>query len=274
MSLGIIVKGPEGIVIASESRLTLGAQLQDGTQFPVSYDTATKILHFTGKKHRFVGAVTYGAATIGPRSPHSFLPELELEEKLKTGERMTIEEYAKLLSDFFYSRWQEVNPAGYIGPQMTFVVAGYNEAKPYGEIYVVDIPSNREPVLRTPEGEFGIVWGGQREIVDRILKGCDDKILAEMMTALSLNEEQQRKLSEILNKYSLQIPLAVLPLQDCVDLAYFFVKSTIDAQRLTVTIRGCGGPVNIAIITREEGFRMIRENKIAIEEHGEYSNRW
>ena len=45
MSLGIVVKVPEGLVLAAESRVTLGAQMNTpmGKQaIPVFFDNATK----------------------------------------------------------------------------------------------------------------------------------------------------------------------------------------------------------------------------------------
>ena len=91
MSLGIVFKGTEGIVLAVDSRVTLMAQLQaqmqlpsaSGVQPPVllmpaSFDNATKLLKVKGQD--FVGAVTYGRGALGmsePRTAHSFIPELE-----------------------------------------------------------------------------------------------------------------------------------------------------------------------------------------------------
>jgi len=37
-----------------------------------------------------------------------------------------------------------------------------------------------------------------------------------------------------------------MALQDYVDAAILLVRTTIEVQRLTVTIRGCGGPIDAA----------------------------
>ena len=62
MSLGIAFKGPEGIVLATDSRVTLHAEQRrpDGgiLLFPSTFDNATKLLSFTG--HPYVGAITLG----------------------------------------------------------------------------------------------------------------------------------------------------------------------------------------------------------------------
>jgi hypothetical protein len=80
MSLGIVIKSPEGIVLAAESRVTLtinGAQGQP-SHF-VNYDNATKLFSFCSP-HNHVGVVTYGLAAIGQRTAHSFVPEFESTE--------------------------------------------------------------------------------------------------------------------------------------------------------------------------------------------------
>ena len=81
MSLGIAFKGPEGIVLAADSRVTLTAQIQTGKTkelLPSTFDNATKLLQVTG--HNYVGVVTYGLGAMGekePRVAHSFMPEFE-----------------------------------------------------------------------------------------------------------------------------------------------------------------------------------------------------
>ena len=69
MSLGIAFKGPEGIVLAADSRVTLNAQGQNpqGQVFilPSTFDNATKLLKIKNENYKFVGAITYGAGSIG-----------------------------------------------------------------------------------------------------------------------------------------------------------------------------------------------------------------
>jgi hypothetical protein len=81
MSLGIVFKGPEGIVLAADSRVTLNAQQKspDGTitLLPATFDNATKLLSVNGCSN--VGVVTYGLGALGtpPRTPHSYISEFE-----------------------------------------------------------------------------------------------------------------------------------------------------------------------------------------------------
>ena len=90
MSLGIVFKGPEGIVLAADSRVTLTAQMPGQNMLlPATYDNATKLLRVNGQE--FVGAVNFGLGAIGqqqPRTAHSFIPEFE--EELKGDKRLGV----------------------------------------------------------------------------------------------------------------------------------------------------------------------------------------
>ncbi len=76
MSLGIAFKGPEGIVLAADSRVTLTVIPQlpsiplppglPAMMVPATFDNATKLLRVKGQGH--VGAVTYGIGAIGKRN--------------------------------------------------------------------------------------------------------------------------------------------------------------------------------------------------------------
>lgn len=268
MSLGIVIKGPEGLVLAAESRVTLKAQLPEGSVH-VGYDNAKKLLSFnnpsnTANPSAAIGVVTYGLAAIGLRTPHSFVPEFENE--LPENERLPVEKFARRLSDFFMKQWEEEgmdDPDDYSGPNITFVVGGYDESEPYGSVFLLEIPKNPVPVEQHKGQEFGITWGGQREFVDRLIQGYDHKLLQIVAENLDLQPEQiqaiRQQAAQILQ---MRMPLQAMPLQDCVDLAIFFIRTTIDAQRLTIGVRGSGGPIDVATITRRGGLEYVQQKKI------------
>ncbi len=77
-------------------------------------------------------------------------------------DRLSIDEFARKMSDFFSEQWKAGMPKDYKGPNMTFVVAGFNEDEPYGKVYMFEIP--QKPGLIEHHGgsdQFGITWGGQ-----------------------------------------------------------------------------------------------------------------
>lgn len=269
MSLGIIFKGPEGLVLAADSRVTLMATNASTNQtLPAYYDNATKLLQFKG--HKYVGVVTYGNGAIGQKSPrtaHSFLPEFESEVLNGNGDgnpenRLSIGEFANKLSEFYKNQWEANMPTGYSGPDMVFLVGGFNEGDPYGKVFEIGIPSKPDPVELNKDG-FGIIWGGQREITDRIIQGYDPGIPEFLKNHLNLDESQKDQLDQALrSNFSMPIPYQFLPLQDCVDLSILVIRTTIEMQKWLVGVRGVGGAIDVATITRTKGFSSIQQKCI------------
>lgn len=266
MSLGIVIKAPEGIVLAAESRVTITVPPQTGGPAVfVSFDNATKLIAFSAP-NEYVGSVTYGLAAIGQRTAHSFIPEFESGLPQK---RLSVEEFAQRLGQFYLEQWKSTIPPGYNGPQMEFVVAGFNADEPYGRVYMVRIPNQPTPdEHQKGTDNFGVSWGGQMDVVNRLLLGYDPRLVDTASRALNLDPTQQDTLRKALSTLSMPVPINAMPLQDCVDLAILFVRTTISAQALSAGIRGCGGPIDVATITRREGFAFVQRKSIT----GEYKS--
>lgn len=266
MSLGVVIKGPEGVVLATDSRVTLEAQKKGGPSIPVNYDNATKLLSFS-KPHNHVGCVTYGAAVIGLRTAHSFVPEFEQEVLAVKKERLSVEEYSNELSNFFSERWKENTPSDYGGPNMTFVVGGYDPGAAYGKVFLFEIPRQPTPKQQHPDvNDFGMTWGGQLEVASRLIHGFDPALPNIIRQQLNLDDKQVDQLYSALRaNLQFPIPYTVLPLQDCVDAAIFLVRTTMIAQRLAIGVRGVGGPIDVAVITRTNGLEYVQQKAI----HGE-----
>lgn len=267
MSLGVVIKGPEGIVLAADSRVTLTAERSGSTPIQVNFDNATKLLRLS-EPHTFLGAVTYGVAVIGLRTAHSFMPEFDFELNASK-KRLSILEYANLLSRFFLKQWQKAGMPDNT-PSMIFIVGGYDPDAAYGNVYVIDIPRNPTPVEQNAgDAEFGMTWGGQLQVASRLIHGYDPALPSLLKDALGLDDEVVDSLLRTLKqRLEFTIPYQVLPLQDCVDLANLMVRTTIDAQNLAIGIRGVGGPIDVATITRTDGLEFVQRKSIVIGTNG------
>ena len=261
MSLGIAIKAPEGVVLAAESRVALTAPV-DGGHLPIYFDNATKMFGFE-EPNNFVGLVTYGMAAIGQRTAHSFLPELEASLKAKQEGRLSVVTMADRISEFYMAQWASAMPKDYAGPAMTFLIGGFEEDQAYGRVFQVDLPFRPQPVEHNPgDTQFGITWGGQREFVDRLIQGYDSQLFAILKKEASLSDDDVLQLQKATAPLQMKLPLNAMALQDCVDLALFFIRTTIAAQELTVGIRGCGGHIDVATITRREGLKYVQRKRI------------
>lgn len=236
---------------------------------PATYDNATKLLRVAGQE--YVGAVTYGRGALGlaqPRTAHSFVPEFEAELAKKNGGklvRLPVQTFAEELSDFFMRQWQaqKMPTAAQTSPgeEMVFLVGGYDEGAPYGRIFEIYIPTHPQPVERHVN-EFGMLWGGQREYTDRLITGFDPNLPAVVQQTLQLNDEQLAGLVQRLRGLQAPIPFQFLPLQDCVNLSILLIRTTIQIQAFLVGVRGVGGAIDIATITRTEGLKPIQLKKL------------
>ncbi len=273
MSLGIVIKGPEGVVLAADSRVTLTAEAPDIPTIQVNFDNVTKLLSFN-KPHEFVGVVTYGQAVIGLRTAHSYIPEFELNLKSKKNKRLSIKAYADELSKFYLERWEKETKKGPKetknppdGSDMMFIVAGYNAGDPYGSVFLFGIPNKPKPREQSTKEKFGMTWGGQLQIASRIIHGFDPIVMNIIREKLNLNDESFDMIRKELVKLQWQIPWQILPLQDCIDLAINVIRITMAMQGVGITVRGVGGIIEIATITRTGKIKYVQKKRI----HGEFA---
>ena len=262
-------------MLAADSRVTLNAQIQTlpGVPpliLPSFFDNATKLLKV--KSQKYVGAITYGVGSIGTpqqaRTAHSYLPEFEA---TLTDDPLTVEGFAQTLSEFFLARWNDAHMPNPAPPRqdMVFLVGGYDDDQAaYGRVFEFYIPSRPIPNETLPGGQFGATWGGQAEIASRLVLGYDPRttgVVREFFHSpvqAELVGQPDPLDVELKNKLQAPIPWQFLPLQDCVDLSIFLIRSTIAMQKWIIALRGVGGAIDVATITRTEGFQYVQQKKI------------
>jgi hypothetical protein len=176
-----------------------------------------------------------------------------------------VEEFAKKLSDFFVDQWNTRMPAGVGASDMVFLVAGYDEKQPYGRVFEIQIPSTPAPVEKFAAGVFGPLFGGQGEITARLLNGIDLPGTALIKQELMLDDQKVKELSAKIGESSgARIPYQFLPLQDCIDLSILLVRTTAQLMEYQTSVRGVGGQIDVATITRQEGFRYVQRKEIRV----------
>jgi len=214
MSTIIAVKCPEGVVLASESRrvLCVGDPREpdaSGAREYMTWDGDMKLLEIEGS-----------------------LPS----------HRLPVSEYAKLLRDVLVQRAKRPSPIPFT---MSAIVAGYDAGETGGRVFVVEVPASPEPVEHHA-GTVGLTYGGQRDIIDRILQGYD--------SLLSVEDADTRTAVQT------PLPLATMSLPKCIYLATLLLNTTIAVQSLVggLTLQGSGGPLDVAAITAADGLRFVQ----------------
>ena len=258
MSLGIAIKGPEGIVLASDSRATIVAQeSKDKPSFEVHFDNASKLFRFSGE-HSFVGAVSYGSALVGDRLLHGWLPEFEA-DKLAGKKRLLVKDYAELLAAFFKSVRKPDDTI------FTMLIGGYDPdpEKAYGRVFQFQVPGEELHEMNPGDNSFGMSWGGQLEVASTLITGYHPAIPTILAQQHGLDDKQVQRFQAACNQITaLRIPYQVLPLQDSVDLAILIIETTISAQSLSMTQRGVGGVIEVVTVTRKDGVTDVQRRTL------------
>jgi len=233
------------------------------------YENANKI--FNLYKGAPLGCITFGSGSIGNASIATLMKDLR--EELKNGKRdfkvkdYTIKGAAETLGKFLDEECEKVtDPAVKQGINVGFMLGGYSSGGVLGESWSLEIQQGKAcpPVELRKKEDAGLSWGGQGELLSRIALGFSPALFETLADATgnpkgaTSAQDLQKTLGPLLTA-RLQAPLvfAPMPIQDAIDLAHFLVNSTIMFSRFIPGPQVVGGPVEIAAITKHEGFKWI-----------------
>ncbi|MBI4829827.1 MAG: hypothetical protein HY804_13685 [Nitrospinae bacterium] len=263
MTIAICLSVNDGVVLASDSASTLS----DKTGVLNVYNNADKI--FNLYKGLPVGAVTWGAGSIGRSSISTLMKDLRRRFTSSSDPKWKLDKpsyemrgIAEKVKNYFYDElycpefesWPEK-------PSLGFIVTGYSANKTSDESYLIEINSGIcsgvNPVRENHAQ--GIIWRGQPEAINRLLLGHSGDFPQILSAKLGVPEDQIAVVMNIITE-GLQAPLLIspMPVQDAIDLARFLVDVTINYLRFSPGAPTVAGPIEIAAITKHEGFKWIQ----------------
>ncbi len=274
MSIAVIIGVHDGVVIASDSASTLMITMLPNQMGVANvYDNANKI--FNLYKGRPIGCVSFGAGSIGNASIGTLIKDLRAklmrkEEAQKLNfdpDSYTMEHVSQIVAKFLEDECGRQSEAARLALNIGLMFGGYSSGQGLGETWLVEIQAGKAAKprqMRKPE-EPGVSYGGLSDIIQRILSGYSP-FLFQVLASVSgtqgnapvTADDLAKQLTPILQA-SLQAPLvfAPMPIQDAVDLARFLVHAAIMYSRFLPGAQMVGGPVEIAAITKHEGFKWI-----------------
>lgn len=138
-----------------------------------------------------------------------------------------------------------------------FCLGGYVEADRSPQAYQMlfdPLAGPPAPVQLTP-GSF--MFFGAPNIMNRLMFGCDDELLATILSSGKWTGSPQELLQMAAEGFlGVQAPL--VPIRDAVDFVHFGIVGTIKAFKFSKYPQICGGPVEIAVITADRPFRWVK----------------
>lgn len=140
-------------------------------------------------------------------------------------------------------------------------LCGYSATKSLAEAWDVILNEIHcpPPVCVQREEDFGPRWAGEGEALDRLVLGFGSSFnpISQEQGVASVGVQSAR--SELAPALYELLFLEAMPLQDAADLARFLVETTAGFVRFSVSRpKTVGGPIEIAAITKHEGFHWIQ----------------
>ena len=156
---------------------------------------------------------------------------------------------------------------------ITLLVAGFNRDGSY-EVYTCRIPGEVQKKRDSKEKgkEYGASWIGQVDVVSRIVLGFDGRISNLKFVNDTVREIGQTEVRKQLGNLQYAIQWGTMTLQDAIDFCTLMIQTTSAMQRFSDGIianpgdmPGVGGPVDVAVITADQGFVWVSRKKLKIE---------
>lgn len=257
MSLIITVYTNEGIVMASDSRMTYAVTTQKEGQTvtnPGIHYLDTSYKTFLCKNR--IGISACGDVVYDKKMISYYINEFD--RKVLTKDT-TIDEVPLLLVDFLTKAKVKMN--------VFFHIAGYNNNK--RKVYKVHLLTKN--IVPLPSSDTcGATWDGEIQVLTRLIKhayiASPEKVLN--LNNITLNKDNVEKKidngilisqEDITVMPELNVPWDFMSLQDGVDFATFAIKTTVDTMKFFQTYKTVGGPIDILILKPNESFWLQRK---------------
>ncbi len=211
-------------------------------------------------------AMTCGMGNIGSLSIASIAKDLRT--RLMSSDaawgidrtRYTLEEVAqkarRLIFDELFSALAPPPTAG-----LEFWIGGYSSNGGAGhEVWKIAIESGNSPPPQRviQDGGTEVIFSGQTTPIFRLLAGYDPQLVAAL-TAAKMPPSEATKLATFMKgHFATPLVAPTMPTQDAIELAEFLVDTTSRYYRFLPGADIVGGNIDIAVVTRYEGFKWIR----------------
>lgn len=231
MSIMCMVFVPDGIVMAADSRQTVGiTSVKPGAGQPLAQpeqrilnrmdrpgqptapvfiqsDNAQKIMLLDKVK---IGISACGLGILDGKTVSDYIRTFEITE-LSAND--TVSSAAKKLQAYAYKYF----------PQVNFFVCGYDDDEPFAYTVNQEIKRNN---MENGRMRYASVWSGEQSAITKLLNGQPPMLVNHIL----------------------------MPLKDAIDFSEFLVDLTIKSLRFEMKMATCGGDIDILVLTKDESF--------------------
>lgn len=273
MTLVVTVYVPEGLVMASDSRMSLWVPQRSTSTLVPTVETFTHIVtdsvYKTYQIGGRVGVSIFGDAGLPTGEPLTgFMQEFVRRHERDTG---AIETLARKLTHELRQSAQ----AYYTG----FHMAGYDVIGGQESQVVYRLPLSRSPadrgntleVANDPKEQVQVVWDGESDVMTRLMKPVtlavptrptDDDAEADG-DADTNGRPDTDGTADAVNLPHFNVSFSWFSLQDAIDFAIYAIRVTADTMRFQVRRSTVGGPIDVLVI-RPEGAQWLQRKELTV----------
>jgi hypothetical protein len=173
----------------------------------------------------------------------------------------TIQEVAEKAHSYFYEEQylkDENRPKG--DHSFELFVGGISSGERFSEVWKISIVNGEATgaVCQSERGNSGVLWAGQPDAMNRLILGFSSSII----DVLKEGGLEEPALGQVLESFRTKAQAGLvhpaMPVQDAIDLADFLVSTTIGFTKFLPGANTVGGAIDVATVTRHEGFKWIR----------------
>ncbi len=273
MTIAISVKVHEGIVLATDSAASMIYSLPNGMQVIENvYNNANKIHNL--RKGLPIGAMVWGAGSIGATSMGTLVRDLRViftdgddTRPEYAGWKIdpksyTIQMVAERTRDFLLKSMSDLHAAQPTTAPISFgmLVAGFSSGAPLAESWLIDIVQGQVTrFCATLSNEpAGLDAYAQAESVFRLLYGVGTQLPTVLLQITNNPQLVDGWMQLIRQQLVTGVVSPSMPIQDAIDLADWLVHNAIMYSRFLPGAATVGGPIEIAVVTKHEGFKWIK----------------
>lgn len=238
MSFIITLYTREGIVMASDSRLTLNSEQQDQNGQRVLLAAGMSDSNYkTFLAKKGIGISTFGQADINGNPISGYIQSF-IDQNVDND--INVADFANALNDHF----RTFEPI----PDVGFHISGYQLEDGINKPKVFRVaPFHNQVELKNPENKNGetqgATWDGEVDILYRLIQPV----------YVQAEENNYQPLPQF------PIPWQFFTLQDAIDFAVFALQTTIDCVRFFPRPKTVGGPIDVLVMTRDKAFWVNRK---------------
>lgn len=266
MTIAIHLKVNDGVVLATDSASTIMGQDINGNIGVMNvYYNANKL--FNLHKQLPIGLITWGAGSIGNMSISTLIKDFRNLITYANTLKVDIDSYKiedicyKFIKFIYEDRYKKEFQNWPQKPDIGFAIVGYSSGEEMAEEWLININNGvcAGPTLLRKKEETGLSWYGQPEAITRIYKGFAANLPGVLVEHNIILGEQLNSVIDLIRQ-NCEIPLThpAMPIKDAIDLAEFLVDLTEKYSKFAPGPQTVGGPIEIASITKHEGFKWIK----------------